>query len=138
MSTAEEIAERIQRQFPTLILKVNSNDPNVDWSIVIPRQDDLKFECNLNRQGDELHFSTLGFWLEWFPLEDADVAEKYLDAVVGILSGRYRIVEYVRFGRGVGGELQAPVGTSWKTIGNSSTGILPRGWLSSTRVIQNA
>jgi hypothetical protein len=138
MSTAEEIAERIQEQFPTLNLKVNSNDPNVDWSILIPPQDGLKFECNLNRQGDELHLSILGFWLEWFPLEDEDVAEAYFDAVVGILSGRYRIVEYVRFGRGVGGELQAPVGTSWKTIGNSSTGILPRGWLSRTRVIQNA
>ena len=138
MSTADVIAERIQEQFPSLRLIVNSNDPNVDWSIMIPRQDGLGFECNLNRQGDELHFSTSGFWLEWFPLKDADIAERYLDAVFGILSGRYRIVEYVRFRHSVGGELQAPDGDSWKTIGNSSTGILPRGWLSSTKVIQNA
>lgn len=137
MSTAEAIATRIQEQFPALQLQVNSSDPNVDWSIDIGRQAGLKFECNLNRQSDELHFSTSGFWLVWHPLDDTKVVEQYLDAVLGLLSGRYRIVEYVRLNRGVGGELQVPYGDSWRTIGNYSAGILPRSWLSSTRVIQN-
>ena len=85
MFTAEKIAERIREQFPALELHVNSVDPNIGWSIVIPRQDGLIFGLCLNRQGGELHLSTSGFWLKWFPLEDAKIAEQYLEAVFGLL-----------------------------------------------------
>jgi hypothetical protein len=43
MFTTEKIAERIREKFPALELHVNSVDPNIGWSIVIPRQDGLIF-----------------------------------------------------------------------------------------------
>jgi len=138
MTSAHDIAERIKHEFSALSLEINLDDPNVDWSINIPKQSGLTFDLHLNRQGDELHLSVGGFWLEWFPLEQSQVVNYYTDAVIGLISGKYRILEYVRRGRSIGGKLQAPDGDSWKTIGNSSTGILPRSWFSTTRVLQNA
>ena len=138
MTFARQIAEQIHAKFPTLQLDISTEDPNVDWVIDIPEQPGLKFRCQLNCQGDELHMSVGCFWLEWFPDNDEKIRNAFIDAILGVISGKYRILEYVRWGHEVGAELQAPEGNSWKTIGNSSKGILPRNWLSRTRALQNA
>jgi len=138
MVTAQAIAGRIRESLPGLNLQINERDANVDWSIDIPRQDGVLWACHLNRQGDALHFSVGSFSLAWFPIDRQEIREAYCDAVIGFLSGRYRVIESIRWGHGVGGELQVPDGPAWKTVGNASSGMVPRSWLSTTRVLQNA
>jgi hypothetical protein len=68
--------------------------PHVDVSLDIPVQDGLPFEVSLNLQFDELHLNAgRHFWVEWFPCNLTARVEDFLDAVRGLLSGRYRIRE---------------------------------------------
>lgn len=98
--------ERIQAEFPHLGMKLDYDDPNVDVSLTIPRQQGLAFDVAVNLQGDELHLNAGALWLEWFPCDRPEVATDFLDAVCGLLSGSYRIVEHHRGGRPVKAVLQ--------------------------------
>jgi hypothetical protein len=109
----------IQARFPHLQATFREGGP-VDLSVDMPVQSRLKYEVNLNLQGDELHFSVSHFWLEWFPCTKPAIVEAYITAVSGFLSGEYRIVEHYRGNNCVKAELQSPKDTDWKTIGVSS------------------
>ena len=129
--------EGIQSAFPNLHMHVQGEHPHVDLMLDIPRQPGLVFPVNLNLQGDELHLSAGPFWLEWFPCTDSEVVARYRQAVVGLLSGEYRILEHLVGKRTVKAQLQRPDGEKWETIGTSFGigGVLP--WRRSTRVLQN-
>lgn len=135
---ALRLFERIQAEFPALLMKINPNHPYVEVSVEVPRQTGLAFEIELNLQNDdELHLCVGEFWCSWFPSSDPQVVHRYLDAVTGVLAGRNRIVEYVRWGRVQGADLQAPDGGGWKTIARSSHGLLPVSWGATRRVLRN-
>lgn len=128
----------IQKSFPRLKMELMEHHPHVDMMLDIPEQPGLLFAVNLNLQGDELHLSARSFWLEWFPCTDLSVVEGYRNAVMGLLSGRYRILEKFLWDHPVGGELQRPEGKGWKTIGKSSTssiGLIP--WPRKCKPFQN-
>ncbi len=131
--------EDLKAEFPDLTLHINPHDPNVEVSAAAPSQPGLGFDLHLNLQNrDELHLQAgEEFWCSWFPASDPEVVQRYRQAVSGLISGRYRILEYVRWGRVVGSDLQAPEGAGWTTIAKSRTGVLPVSWGATTRVVRN-
>ncbi len=70
----------------------------VEISITMPVQPGLTHanrvaDCLQNR--DELGFKAGRFYCEWLPMLKIRIAlDKYLDAVIGFLSGRFRILEH--------------------------------------------
>jgi len=139
MDTGEVVAlfERFQRGFPQLKMTLDHEHPQVDLNLDIPEQPGLIFAMNLNLQGDELHLHAGAFWLEWFPCSRLEIVEAYWDAVKGLLSGAYRIIEYRRGKHTVRAELQCPKGPEWRTIGTWSTLDLWFWLPKSSRVLQN-
>lgn len=133
----KEIERQIRSRFPDIILNVELEHAWVDWFIDIPKQSLSKFDLHLNQQCDLLQLSVNSFCLEWFPINKEHVFQGFMDTVLGLLSGEYRIAEYVRKGKGVGGNLQRKDNDCWKTIGRSYCGILPRTWFSQIQIIQN-
>ena len=93
----------------------------MDLAMNIPPQPGLLFDVSLNLQNlDELHLTASALWVEWFPCTKPDRVEQYFEAVSGLLSGRFRILEHWRGKRPVKAELQTPIGTAWKTVTGSS------------------
>jgi|SRR5690348_5839900 len=111
---------------------------HVDINVEVPVQPGLAYEVNLNLQGDELHFSVgEGFWAEWFPCDDPDVEDRFVEAVVGFISGRYRIVETSAGGRPISARLERPSEDGWKTVTTWATMRFPWPWGRSERILRN-
>jgi len=135
---ALDMFKQIQAEFPDLLMKSDPPDTSVELSVTIPKQPGLAFEINLKLQNDdELHLCAGAFWCSWFPSPKSDVVQKYHDAVVGLLVGQNRIVEYIRREKAVGADLQAPHENGWKTIARSRCGLLPMSWFSEKHVLSN-
>ena len=139
---ALRLFEDLRWELPALHVDINADDPNVEISVEIPRQPGLAFDVHLNFQNrDELHLGAGEiFWCSWFPSSKATVANRYSEAVLGIISGQYRIVEYWRWGWPVRANLQAPMPEGWRTVAKSGKGLLyliPLRWGETERVLQN-
>lgn len=114
IETAKEAFAQIHERVPGLEAEpIDSKD--FDLGLAFPVQVGLKQRVFLNLQGDELHFSAGHFWMEWFPCTDPAKVAVFVSAVVGYLSGEYRIVEHYRGTRCVKAELQRP-GPAWETV----------------------
>jgi hypothetical protein len=112
-----ELLAIIRAEFPDLALSRTEQAEQVDAAVDIPVQPSLSFAMHINLQGDELHLNVgKGFWVEWFPCGDRQVFNDFVDAVRGLISGEYRIVESLARGRITSARLQAPVGDRWKTL----------------------
>lgn len=137
---ALQLFRRVQEAFPNLRMEFDLEPEHVDLNVDIPTQDGLLFDVNLNLQNlDELHLSAgSSFWLEWFPCSDEKVSQKYFDAVSGVLSGTYRILEHHRGRKVVKAQLQCPDGSDWKTIGTHACLHLPLPFKKKTTVLRNA
>ena len=135
---ATDTFERIQRQFPSLSMRIHNDQP-VELCMDIHKQTGLKFNIDLNLQNnDELHLVVAGnFWLEWFPCTKKKKVEEYIEAVSGVLSGKYRILEHYRDKKVVKAELQSPEKDGWKTIGTWATWSFPFPWRKNYNVVQN-
>jgi hypothetical protein len=132
-----KLYEDIRASFPHLQMELQLEHPHVDLNMEISRQPRMLFQMNLNLQGDELHLQAGSFWLEWFPCTDPEIVGFYRDAVTGLLSGRYRIVEQHVGSLAVMAQLQCPHGDGWQTLGTwSNFGVLIP-WRKTTRVLQN-
>lgn len=136
---ALEVFQKLQTEFPHLAMNIDSADSDVEVSYTIPQQIGLAFDVQLNLQNDDELYLTVGaFWCSWFPISKPDVLKRYHDAVAGILAGRNRIVEYVRWGRIVGADLQVPHACGWKTIASSRGALLPVSLFSQRRFLVNS
>jgi len=103
----------------------NQGEP-VEISITMPVQPGLSHKVWLCLQNqDELGLGVGRFYCEWFPCTKAEKAERYLDAVTGFLSGKYRIVEHYRGKTCYRAKLQKPEGDRWRTIANWATIWIP-------------
>ena len=130
--------EEIQAAFPRLTMKLQRNHPHLDLSMDIPRQPGLTFDVNLNLQNvEELQLGTGHFWSVWFPCSDPKIVEYFREAVHGVLSGSYRIVEYSLGKWVLKSVLQRPHGQGWITIGTSGWWPLPIPWRVTTRELRN-
>ena len=135
---ALRLFEELQAELPHLVMHINPNNTDVEVSVDVPQQPGLAFDIHLNLQnGDERHLEVGAFWCSWFPSSDPEVVRKYHDAVTGVLTRRNRIVEYVRWGRTAGADLEAPDSDGWKTIAKSRQGLFPVSWGATRRVVRN-
>jgi hypothetical protein len=108
--------EKIQSLFPSLIMTVDRNPEHVDVSMDILKQPGLDFNIYLNLQNeDEFHISTPDIWCEWFPA-DPQIAEEYVKAVKGLITGEYRILKFTRNGTAYKAILEAENNGQWETI----------------------
>jgi hypothetical protein len=134
---ARGVFAEIAKRFPSLKMVENQDDP-VEISITMPAQPGLSYDvwlCLQNR--DELGFSAGHFYCEWFPCTKSDRVEKYLDAVIGFLSGKYRILEYHRGSTCYKAKLQKPEGDDWRTVANWATIWIPLSFKKTVRELRN-
>jgi hypothetical protein len=129
--------QELQAAFRNLEMDLQREDPHLDVSMDIPQQPGLGFFVNVNLQGDELHLTAGHFWLEWFPCTDPAIVAQYREAVTGVLSGRFRIVEHYIGDRAVKAQLQRPEGETWQTIGTWANLGMFLPWPRRRRVLQN-
>jgi len=109
--------ERIRAAFPAFTMNLDLHNTQVDLAMDVPAQPGLIFDVHLNLQNrNELHLSASALWVEWFPCTDPKKVEKYFEAVSGLLSGQFRILEYWRGNRAVKAKLQRPSNGGWKTV----------------------
>ncbi len=118
---ARSVFAEIASRFPSLEMIENHGDP-VEISITMPVQPGLSHKVWLCLQnGDELGIGVSHFYIEFFPCTKSNRVEKYLDAVSGFLSGKYRILEHYRGTRCYRAQLQKPEGDNWRTIADWAT-----------------
>jgi hypothetical protein len=134
---ARSVFGEIARRFPTLQMVENHDDP-VEISITMPIQPGLSHEVWLCLQNqDELGFSVGHFYCEWFPCTKLHRVEKYLDAVIGFLSGENRILEFYKRGKCYRAKLQKPEGDDWRTIANWATIWVPLSFAKTVKELRN-
>jgi hypothetical protein len=139
VAETKRLFERIRAAHAHLHMDLDTEPRRVDLEMTIPEQQGLSFPLHLNQQGDELHLEAGDhFRLEFFPGYDRQVADRYFDAVDGLLAGRYRIVEHYRGARAVRAELQAPQDGGWRVLGTWSKLGIPIPWRKRHRVLVNA
>ena len=71
------------------------------------------------------------------PCGKEDVSQQFVDAVCGLLSGEYRLVEYWRRGKAVKAELQRPIGDEWQKVAGWARLHIPVRWGMTTKALQN-
>src|SRR5258707_3920574 len=108
--------EKIRAAFPALTMNLDLHPKNVDLEMEIPAQAELLFRVNLNLQGDELHLSASRFWGEWFPCTKPAKVDRDFEAVSGLLSGEFRILEHWRGRRPVKAQVQRPIRGAWERL----------------------
>lgn len=109
--------ERIRSKFPSLSMELDLSPYPVELAMDIPVQPGLSFKVSLNLQNlDELHLNASALWVEWFPCTNPKKVEKYLEAVSGLLSGEFRILEHWRGKHAVKAQLQRSGNGGWRTI----------------------
>jgi hypothetical protein len=109
--------EKLRATFPALSMNLDLRPTHVDLAMDIPAQPGLSFNVYLNLQNlDELHLAASAFWYEWFPCTNPKKVERYLEAVSGLLSGEFRILEHWRGRRPVKAQLQRPSRGGWENV----------------------
>ena len=109
--------ENLRATFPALSMNLDLRPAHVDLAMDIPAQPGLSFNVHLNLQNlDELHLSASAFWYEWFPCTNPKKVERYYEAVSGLLSGEFRILEHWRGRRPVKAHLQRPSNGDWENV----------------------
>jgi hypothetical protein len=109
--------EKIRATFPALSMKLDLAPAHVELAMDIPAQIGLSFDVDLNLQNrDELHLLASPFWVEWFPCTKPEKVDRYFEAVSGLLSGEFRILEHWRGRRPVKAQLQRPSRGGWVSL----------------------
>jgi len=138
LEIAKNTFEEIKSSFPNLRMEIINDDPNVDLVMNIKIQDGLDFDVHLNLQNnDELHLTTDVLWVEWFPCTFPEKVAEYIEAVSGVLSGEYRILEHYKGEKAIKAQLQKPVEQGWQTIHTWGTLYWPFIKKRSFKVLQN-
>jgi len=132
-----QVVEMIKKEFPNLRYELTLEHPHCEALLTLLPQPGLKFEVSLNLQSDELHLNVGSFWCEWFPCRKQEVCDRFMDAVRGLLSGTYRIVEYSRGNNTVKAELQRPVADKWERVKWWAKLHIPIPWRTSARILRN-
>lgn len=128
----------IRARFPTLRTELIAEHPHVGTMLEIPEQEGLIFSVSINLQNcDELHLNAGSFWCEWYPCRKSEVCGRFAEAVCGLLSGEYRIVEYWRSGVALKANLERPVENSWLRVASWSRLHIPVSWGVRTKILQN-
>lgn len=113
--------------------------PELDLSLDFDVQPGLGFPVSANLQNaDELQLAVGEvFCCNWFPCNDPRVASEFREAILGILSGEYRVVEFCRNDKPIRAELQRPTGGTWTKVATYSKLRLPSLIRMKTRILRN-
>jgi hypothetical protein len=135
----EQVLEIVRDRFPHLRMEVRDEGEHVDAAASLPFQPGLKFEVSINLQNqDELHLNAGEvLWVSWFPCGNQAVFEGFVAAVVGVLSGEYRIVEFFVLGQPLGAKLEQPIESGWKAVTGCSNLFSFVPWPRSRHILQN-
>ena len=134
----DRLIEIVREKFPHLRIVVDHSEPDVHASADLKAQPGLLFDVNISLQCfDELFLNAGELYISWFPIDNADVFDKSVVAVLGLLSGSFRIVESYIGSAGVSAVLQRPAGNDWVTVCQTSSidALIP--WPRRKRVLQN-
>ena len=132
--------EQIRAEFHYLSASVDVRpvSPSI-LSLTFNSQSRLPFQVVATLQSDELGLGIGdGFWCEWFPCTDNEVAGRFAQALRGVLSGEFQLVEYWRGERIIKAQLQQQYGTGWKTIASWSKARFPSWARATTRTSRNS
>ena len=134
---ASSIFKQVGETFPEFAMHHGQGEDG-EPRLGIPAQAALHFEVVLYLYADALHLCADQFCGEWFPCSSWLVVEEYHDAVTGLLSGRYRIVQHSRRGKPLKAVLQRPSSPGWSTVYRHYQSLaLP--WLSADqRILQSS
>jgi hypothetical protein len=133
---AESVFTEIFAKFPNLTTR-KILQGYVELLYEIDVQVGMKYHVSLYLSGDELHLTVEHFWLEWFPCTKKSRIDDYKDAVIGFLSGRYRILEHYQGSYCIRADLQRPDGDKWERVGTWTKLHLPFPFWKTYRVVQN-
>ena len=106
----------------------------------IPSQPGLSFKLRLSLQNrNELYLVVAdGYEWIWLPCSDSNQVERYTEAVSGLLSGEFRIVEHWRGRHPVKAQIERPNGNDWKNVATFRDLLAIVPWPKKTfRVVQN-
>jgi len=114
--------------------------PELDLSLDFDVQPGLSFPVSANLQNaDELQLAVGEvFCCNWFPCDDPRVVSEFREAMLGIISGEYRVVEFYRNDKPIRAELQRPTGETWIKAATYSKQRLPSLVRMRTRILRNA
>ncbi|MCH8822242.1 MAG: hypothetical protein IH984_01925 [Planctomycetes bacterium] len=116
----------IRKKFPEVHIVIDEDEIDeyyfgMHTTADIKRQPGVDFDIGINLQNrDELHLCAETLWACYFPVGEKGPFDKFIDALFGLLSGEYRIVEHLLWGSLIKTELQKPCGREWQTIFTSS------------------
>ncbi len=114
---ADRLFESIRAGHGGLEMRIEPDAGISELEVTIKAQPGLKFDVTLALHNvDELHLGAGELWVSWFPCTIDDVVRQYREAVDGLLSGRYRILEYRRWGHVVKAYLLRPSGSHWQNV----------------------
>jgi hypothetical protein len=111
---AEDLFKGIQNEFPKMRMILDFEAKYVELSLDIPKQEGLDFDINLNLQTDELHISTTFLWAQTFPITSQEVRDYFLEDVIGLIKGEYRVKQFLRNGEVCKSILQKPENSEWE------------------------
>ena len=114
MIEAHETIERIRSFYPDLVARREDHEDGGTFSIEYPAQPGLSFSISLVFYDDILQIEAGEFLAEYFPCQDLQVQERFVDAACGLIEGTYRIVYFRRGSRVLKAQLQAPCDDGWE------------------------
>jgi len=133
--------DELTRAFPSLRVRssVDPAETHVQATASIPPQAGVEQGIGFSLVGDELHLEigTTSFYVPWFPSTDPVVVENFVDAVVGFIEGRHRVMESYIGGQVVKSELQAGEADRWRTIATSSSPLALIPWRRRRVIVRN-
>ena len=119
---ARAVFDEIRESFPDLVMR-DSESQDGNPQLEIPAQDGLNFDVSLYLDSDVLNLCAGEFWGEWFPCSRSETVSSYIEAVAGLLSGRFRIVEHFRNREFLKAFLQRPSGSRWRNVSRHYHGL---------------
>jgi hypothetical protein len=138
-----EIARRVFQQVAVSVVLRSSIQvepiPELALTLDFEVQPGLLFPVSANLQNvDELHLNVgTVFWYEWFPCDDPAVITAFRQAIDGVLSGDYRVIEFYRKNRPFKAKLQRTENGTWKTVATSTSIRFPSFTRARTSILQN-
>ena len=112
---ADEALLVIKQSFPWLNIEEYEN-PNVTIAWDIPTQKGLDFDIHLYLDSDILNIYASNMCCEFFPISSQKVVTFFIEAVIGLINGNYRIVNYLRNDLTYKSVLQRLQNSDWKTV----------------------
>jgi len=115
---AEAAFRRVALEFSQLKSELNEgHQRHFDLTLSFCRQPGLAFDVTASLQEGELCLNVgESHFMGWFPDGDPLIAEEFVETLRGVLAGEVRLVEHLRSGHPVKGELQREVSGSWNRL----------------------